>query len=196
MRPCVCQKSESQWLVPPASPEVDRQRALPSAGTDAHVAMSRMLPSVSSLPAALLFSFPVGGMTAKRTSRRELTELVTHHVLRHEYRNVLPAVMHSDRESDHVRDYHRPPRPCSDRPSAVHGPSCLDLTKKMVVDERAFLDRAWHSDVSPYLRLFLRRTIIVEVLLFRRVLCPFVGTPQGVTGCRPPEDRPSPPPCG
>ena len=28
------------------------------------------------------------------------------------------------------------------------------------------------------------------------VLWPLVGTPHGVTGCRPPEVRPSPPPCG
>ena len=30
----------------------------------------------------------------------------------------------------------------------------------------------------------------------RRVRLPFVGLPHGVTGWRPPEVRPSPPPCG
>src|SRR5438128_18754 len=39
-------------------------------------------------------------------------------------------------------------------------------------------------------------TIIFFVRLFRRVLYPRVGWPQGVTGLRPPEVLPSPPPCG
>jgi len=34
----------------------------------------------------------------------------------------------------------------------------------------------------------------VDLLL--RVFLPLVGLPHGVTGCRPPEVRPSPPPCG
>src|SRR5210317_401316 len=46
-----------------------------------------------------------------------------------------------------------------------------------------------------YLRL-RRRTIILSVRLFLRVFAPLVGVPQGLTGCRPPEVRPSPPPCG
>ena len=37
----------------------------------------------------------------------------------------------------------------------------------------------------------------LELALFlSRVRAPLVGLPQGVTGCRPPEVRPSPPPCG
>src|SRR5687767_5296215 len=32
--------------------------------------------------------------------------------------------------------------------------------------------------------------------LLERVFLPLVGLPHGVTGCRPPEVRPSPPPCG
>ena len=31
---------------------------------------------------------------------------------------------------------------------------------------------------------------------FWRVLYPLVGTPQGEQGCRPPDERPSPPPMG
>lgn len=38
------------------------------------------------------------------------------------------------------------------------------------------------------------RTISLSVRLLVRVLWPLVGTPHGVTGCRPPEVRPSPPP--
>src|SRR6184192_2106078 len=46
----------------------------------------------------------------------------------------------------------------------------------------------------PY---FLRRRIMsLSVALLLRVLRPLVGLPHGVTGWRPPEVRPSPPPCG
>src|SRR5689334_17901614 len=49
---------------------------------------------------------------------------------------------------------------------------------------------------NPYLPLLLRLTIILSVRLLLRVLNPRVGCPHGVTGCRPPEVFPSPPPCG
>ena len=54
----------------------------------------------------------------------------------------------------------------------------------------------WHAGSSiPY--FFLRRVTIIEsVRGLLRVLYPRVGCPQGVTGLRPPEVRPSPPPCG
>ena len=45
---------------------------------------------------------------------------------------------------------------------------------------------------SPY--YFLLLIINLSVLLFFLVLLPLVDTPQGVTGCRPPEVLPSPPP--
>src|SRR5580704_9060195 len=47
-----------------------------------------------------------------------------------------------------------------------------------------------------YLFFVFRVTIHLSVRLLLRVLKPRVGWPQGVTGCRPPEVLPSPPPCG
>src|SRR5262245_49119129 len=45
--------------------------------------------------------------------------------------------------------------------------------------------------------LFPRRlTMYLSVRALPRVLWPFVGTPHGVHGWRPPEDLPSPPPIG
>src|ERR1700722_15200279 len=44
--------------------------------------------------------------------------------------------------------------------------------------------------------LLLRLTINTSVRLLLRVLYPRVGCPHGVTGWRPPEVLPSPPPCG
>src|ERR1051325_5905094 len=49
------------------------------------------------------------------------------------------------------------------------------------------------SDRAIYLRLL---TMNCAVRLLLRVLAPLVGLPQGVTGWRPPEVLPSPPPCG
>src|SRR5688500_20280756 len=52
--------------------------------------------------------------------------------------------------------------------------------------------------ISGYLFFFAwrERMIILSVCLLWRVRAPFVGLPPGVTGGRPPEVRPSPPPCG
>src|SRR5215470_14246244 len=47
-----------------------------------------------------------------------------------------------------------------------------------------------------YLFLLFRLTIHLSVRLLLRVLKPRVGWPHGVTGWRPPEVLPSPPPCG
>src|SRR5438128_8743027 len=49
------------------------------------------------------------------------------------------------------------------------------------------------NERAIYLRLL---TMNCAVRLLLRVLAPLVGLPHGVTGCRPPEVLPSPPPCG
>src|SRR5207244_3605487 len=62
---------------------------------------------------------------------------------------------------------------------------------KLLHDENA---QHFHRFSLPRLR---ERTIKrLDSLCFRRVRLPSVGTPQGVTGWRPPFDLPSPPPCG
>src|SRR6478672_4807307 len=49
----------------------------------------------------------------------------------------------------------------------------------------------------PYRRDLRRRTIdLFDALPRVRVRPPLAGTPVGLTGCRPPLVRPSPPPCG
>src|SRR3977135_4018349 len=48
-------------------------------------------------------------------------------------------------------------------------------------------------DRAIYLRLL---TMNCAVRLLLRVFAPLVGLPHGVTGCRPPDVLPSPPPCG
>src|SRR6185436_3009486 len=62
-----------------------------------------------------------------------------------------------------------------------------------------FLSR-WASMKGPFLsdRAIYFRLLTMNdwVRLFLRVLAPLVGLPHGVTGWRPPEVLPSPPPCG
>src|SRR5919107_3355967 len=52
--------------------------------------------------------------------------------------------------------------------------------------------------MAGYLFFFAwrERMISLAVCLLLRVRAPLVGLPHGVTGWRPPEVRPSPPPCG
>src|SRR6185369_3667769 len=57
-----------------------------------------------------------------------------------------------------------------------------------------FVERAMFLLLRRY--LLRRDTIKASVRLLLRVLYPRVGWPQGVTGGRPPEVLPSPPPCG
>src|SRR3954467_298213 len=52
------------------------------------------------------------------------------------------------------------------------------------------------SGVPYFFRLWRLRRMNLLVDLLERVFLPLVGKPHGVTGCRPPEVRPSPPPCG
>src|ERR1700722_17052731 len=47
-----------------------------------------------------------------------------------------------------------------------------------------------------FLRTWRDATMNLSVALFDRVFLPLVGLPHGLTGGRPPEDLPSPPPCG
>src|SRR6185437_14633348 len=70
----------------------------------------------------------------------------------------------------------------------------LDLREQTLFHERPLLRAATHRFSFPRRR---PRTInLSDSLCFARVRLPSVGTPHGVTGCRPPFDLPSPPPCG
>lgn len=96
---------------------------------------------------------------------------------------MLSAVVYGNCQPNHLRQYHGAARPGFNRALTVAGHRVIDLLKKMMVYKRAFLiERATLSYLSfSYLRL-RRRTIILSVRLFVRVLWPLVGTPQGLTG--------------
>src|SRR4029077_4299462 len=65
----------------------------------------------------------------------ELAELVAHHVLGDQHRDVLAAVVHRDREPDHLRDHHRAARPGLDWLAVVLGGCHLHLLGEVQVDE-------------------------------------------------------------
>src|SRR5262245_44311641 len=81
------------------------------------------------------------GVALENPGRRELAELVADHVLGDEHRHVLAAVVHGDREADHVRQDHRAPRPGLDRAAVVLVPRRLHLLREVQVHERALLQR-------------------------------------------------------
>src|ERR1700693_4181309 len=134
--------------------------------------------------------FAIAGVRLEQPRRRKLAELVTDHVLGDEHRDVLPAVVNRDRETDHVGNHHRAARPGLDRPAIVLLHRDLHLLRQVQIHERTFLQRTRHA-------YFLRCTIMLLVRLLRRVFLPLVCQPHGDTGCGLPwPDLPSPPPCG
>src|SRR6478735_10221058 len=135
-------------------------------------------------------------MAAEGPRRRKLAELVTDHLLGDEHGHVLAAVVNGDRVPDHVREDGRRARPGADHPLLVLLVHRLDAAHQPRLDERPFLGTAAHYLRFSFPRLRLRTIKRSDSLCLRRVRLPSVGTPHGVTGCRPPFDLPSPPPCG
>src|SRR5215470_7563878 len=133
-------------------------------------------------------------MTAEGACGSKLTELVPDHLLADEHGNVLAPVVHRDRVPDHLGKDRRRTRPGAHHALLAGFVHRLDPAQQPVVDERPLLARSAQRLSLPRRR---PRTInLSDSLCLRRVRLPSVGTPQGVTGWRPPFDLPSPPPCG
>src|SRR5512134_3476396 len=133
-------------------------------------------------------------MAVERPRRRKLAKSVADHVLGDEHRNVLVAVMNAEGQPDELRQDGRAARPDLDHGVRARAARLLGLLQHVSVDERAFPDRASHVNY-PFFWWRLRR-MNLSLDLFERVFLPLVDLPQGVTGWRPPDVRPSPPPCG
>ena len=94
---------------------------------------------------------------------------VTDHLIADQDRNVLASVVDRNRQADHLRQDHGTARPGLDR-SLVVGLDCaFHLLHQVVVNERPFLNRTWHSSTC-YLPERLRTMYLSEVLFFLRVL--------------------------
>src|SRR5512133_1776268 len=81
----------------------------------------------------------VARVTPEGARRGEFAELVADHVLGHEHRDVLLAVVHGNRQADHVRQDHGAARPGLDRSAIVLFRSRGHLLGEVSIDERAFL---------------------------------------------------------
>src|SRR6476646_9459395 len=135
-------------------------------------------------------------MAAEGPRRCKLAQLVAHHLRGDEHGHVLTTVVDGDRVPDHVREDGGRARPCADHPLLVLLVHRLDAAHQSRLDERPFLGTTAHYLRFSFPRLRLRTIRRSDSLCFERVRLPRVGTPHGVTGCRPPFDLPSPPPCG
>src|SRR5918996_1836235 len=158
-------------------------------------------PRASSLHLRL----PIPGVPAEGARGRELAQFVSDHLLGHEHRHVLAAVVHGDRMADHLGEDRRRAGPRSHHPLRARSVHVLDARHQATLDERPLLRRSTHSGSflssghdlpRPLPRRRPRMISLSDSLCLLRVRFPSVGTPHGVTGWRPPFDFPSPPPCG
>ena len=78
----------------------------------------------------------LGRVTLELARRRELAELVTHHVLGNVHRYMLLAVMHRDRQANEVRHDGRAARPCLDGLFVATRLRCLNLFQQMGIAKR------------------------------------------------------------
>src|SRR5262245_21418922 len=135
-------------------------------------------------------------MAVERAGRRELAELVADHLLGHQHRNVLVAVVDAERQPDELRQDRGAAAPDLDHLIAGRTARGFRLLQQIAVDEWTLPDGTRHSLRPYFFRAWRLATINLCVDLLLRVFLPLVGLPHGVTGWRPPEVRPSPPPCG
>src|SRR3989441_1047086 len=140
----------------------------------------------------------VAGVAIEGPGRRELAEFVADHIFGHQHRDEFVAVIDAEGQPDELREDGRPARPGADHLVATRGARLLGFLQQIAVDKGTFPYRAGHA-LSPVLAHrvdWRRRMISRSVALLCRVFLPLVGLPHGVTGWRPPEVLPSPPPCG
>src|SRR3974377_505188 len=71
--------------------------------------------------------------------RSELAELVPYHVLGHQHRHVIAAVVDRDRQTDHLGRDHRAAGPGLNRAAVVLCSRDLHLLRERQIDERTFL---------------------------------------------------------
>src|SRR6478609_3750865 len=108
---------------------------------------------------------------------------------------MLTAIMYGDGVAQHVRDNHGTAGPGLDDILGALFILNFHLFRKVVVNKRTLLQAAWHRSGSyqRFLPVRRRRTINLSLGLFCRRVLPST-CPQGLTGWRPPDVLPSPPP--
>src|SRR4051812_22837917 len=100
-------------------------------------------------------------MALESARDRELAELVADHVFVDQNRNVLAPVMDGERQAHHFRNDHRATRPGLDRALVVCGTRDFHLLLEVMIDERAFLERASHLSTPAIADDELRRALVL-----------------------------------
>src|SRR5437660_9462171 len=136
----------------------------------------------------------LGAMPPKQPRRRELAQLVPHHVLRHVHRDELVPVVHREGVADEIGRDGAAPRPGLEDLLLVLLVQDPDLVEERFLDVGALLDAASHYCVA-FPRLRPRTMSLVDGFFLCRVFLPST-LPQGEVGGRPPDVLPSPPPSG
>src|SRR6185312_11768951 len=84
----------------------------------------------------------------KGAGRGELAELVADHLLRHQDRNVLVAVVDAEGEAHELRQNRRAPAPDLDDVGTARPAGDVGLLEHVTVDERTLPDRSRHGSAS------------------------------------------------
>ena len=73
-------------------------------------------------------------------SWRKFTELVANHVLSHEYRDKIFAIVNEEGVTNEIRSHHRAARPGFDRAFLTRVIHCVDLLQKLLINKRSFFE--------------------------------------------------------
>src|SRR6516165_1081596 len=109
---------------------------------DAAASFSSSRRSAAGLPISAPSGLFVPGMAVESPGRRELAELMADHVLGHQHRNELVAVVDPEGEPDKLRKDRRPARPSPDYLVTARPARLLRLFEEITVDKRSLPYRA------------------------------------------------------
>src|SRR5438445_7682120 len=136
----------------------------------------------------------LGTVAPEQPRRRELAQLVPHHVLRDVHRDELVPVVHREGVAHEIGRDGRAARPGLEHLLFVLLVQGRDLHKERRLHVGPLLDTPSHYCVA-FPRLRPRTISFVDGFFLCRVFLPST-LPQGEVGGRPPEVFPSPPPSG
>src|SRR5690606_31711832 len=93
---------------------------------------------------SLLLGLLVGGVTLEGTSQSEFAQLVTYHLVGDVDRHVLLAVVHSDGQTDEIRQNHGATRPCLNWLLVLGSDGFFNLSNQVMVNKRTLFKRTSH----------------------------------------------------
>src|SRR5690606_5371994 len=102
------------------------------------------LAATSIVPYPLTLGFLVRSVPTISAGTSELAEFVADHVFVHEDRDMLTTVMHSDGQTDHLRQNDGATRPGFNRLAIVLFHRHFDLLQEVKIDKRTFFQRTRH----------------------------------------------------